>query len=100
MKKLVLRAIIIHPDGSVSLPVTVVGRDAWLLDQLMQVGSAGLTSVERPAPRVSHYCFKLRGFGFDITTDYEEHGGPFPGKHGHYRLVSKVRIIEDSRRAA
>ncbi|GLR49886.1 hypothetical protein KYK30_30200 [Shinella yambaruensis] len=99
MKKLTLRAVITLPDGSQSLPVTVIGRDAWMLDQLIEVGSRGLTSIERPAPRISHYCWKLRGFGFDISTEYEEHGGPFPGRHGRFRLLSKVRIIADSRKA-
>lgn len=99
MKRLTLRAVIILPDGSESLPVTVIGRDAWMLDQLIEVGSRGLTSIERPAPRISHYIYKLRGFGFDIDTEYEVHAGPFPGKHGRFRLLSKIRIIEDSRKA-
>ncbi len=98
MNKFSLRAVITLPDGSESLPVTVIGRDAWMLDQLMQVGAHGLTSIERPAPRISHYVHKLRGFGFDIDTEYEGHGGPFPGKHGRYRLLSKVRIVADSRK--
>lgn len=100
MSKFSLRAVITLPDGSESLPVTVVGRQAWMLDQLIQAGSRGLTSIERPAPRISHYIFRLRGVGFDIDTEYETHAGPFPGKHGRFRLRSKVRIVADSRKAA
>ncbi|WP_432346605.1 hypothetical protein WMC41_00470 [Shinella yambaruensis] len=99
MSKFSLRAVITLPDGSESLPVTVVGRQAWMLDQLIQAGSRGLTSIERPAPRISHYIYKLRGVGFDIDTEYEAHAGPFPGRHGRFRLLSKVQIISDSRKA-
>ncbi|MEW9615919.1 hypothetical protein AB3G45_19070 [Shinella sp. S4-D37] len=99
MKKFTLRAVITLPDGSESLPVTVIGRQAWMLDQLIQAGPRGLTSIERPAPRISHYIFRLRGAGFDIDTEYEDHGGQFPGRHGRFRLLSRVRIISDSRKA-
>lgn len=94
--KFYIRAAIIQEDGSETLPITTVGRDAWLLDKLMKAGDRGITTLEIPAPRTSGYLFHLRGFGFDITTEYESHTGTFAGRHGRFRLKSKVRIVERS----
>ncbi len=60
----------ILPDGS---PKTVVGRDAWMLQNLMCAGEIGCTSIDHPGARVAHYVFKLRGFGFLIETVEEKH---------------------------
>ncbi|GMB82860.1 hypothetical protein NN6n1_36430 [Shinella zoogloeoides] len=97
MKKLTITARIL-PDGK---PMTVIGRDAWALRNLINAGAAGCTPIEHPGPRWSHYVFKLRGFGFLIETVNENHGGPFAGTHARYVLRSEVEIIDDnSRRAA
>ncbi len=85
------------PDG---FPITVTGRNAWMLRRLIDAGAKGLTSIEAPAPRNSHYIFKLRGFGFLIETVDEKHGGPFPGSHARYVLRSEVEVLSDSGRAA
>lgn len=98
--KFFIRAAIVQDDGTETLPITTVGRDAWLLDRLIRAGERGLTTLEIPAPRTSGYLFKLRGFGFEITTEYESHQGTFAGRHGRYRLRSKVRIVERSEDAA
>jgi len=97
MKKLTITARIL-PDGK---PVTVIGRDAWALRNLINAGAVGCTPIDHPGPRWSHYVFKLRGFGFLIETVNENHGGPFAGTHARYVLRSEVEIIDDnSRRAA
>jgi len=97
MKKLTITARI-PPDEK---PVTVIGRDAWALRNLINAGAAGCTPIDHPGPRWSHYVFKLRGFGFLIETVNENHGGPFAGTHARYVLRSEVEIIDDnSRRAA
>ena len=80
------------PDGA---PVTVVGRDADTLERLVEAGERGLTPIEYPAPRWSHYVFKLRGLGFIIETVDEPHGGAFPGHHARYVLRSQVEILRD-----
>ncbi|RVG89298.1 hypothetical protein [Sinorhizobium meliloti] len=86
------------PDGK---PVTVIGRDAWALRNLVDAGAAGCTPIDHPGPRWSHYVFKLRRAGFLIETIDEKHGGPFAGSHARYVLRSHVEIIKDtSRRAA
>lgn len=96
-QKLTITARIL-PDGK---PVTVIGRDAWALRNLVNAGAAGCTPIDHPGPRWSHYVFKLRGFGFVIETVDEKHGGPFAGSHARYVLRSQVEIIRDnSRRAA
>lgn len=91
-KRYTIRARIL-PDG---LPMTIVGRDAWALEQLLAAGEVGCTPITRPAPRWSHYVWKLRTkHGLVIHTDDEAHGGQFAGHHGRYTLVSQVEILRD-----
>jgi len=71
------------------------GREAWALRCLIQAGSGGLTTIDRPAPRWSHYIFKLRQAGIVISTAYEDHGGAYPGHHGRYRLETSVTVVEE-----
>lgn len=73
----------------------VKGRYAWCLAQLVATGEKGVTPIERPAPRWSHYVFWLRReFGLAIETIEEPHSGPFAGTHGRYVLRSRVEILE------
>lgn len=87
----------IEPDGAT---LTVKGRDAWALQELIKAGKAGCTPITHPGPRWSHYIYKLRGQGFVIETIHEAHTGPFPGTHARYVLHSQVSIIEEVARAA
>jgi hypothetical protein len=73
---------------------TFKGRDAWTLLHLINAGTDGLTTIDHPAPRWSHYIFRLRRAGLTITTDYEPHRGDYPGTHGRYRLETPVTVIE------
>lgn len=77
-------------DGPVC--VMLSGRMLWTLGELFRAGQLGVTPLERPAPRWSHYVFQLRALGFDIETIREDHGGPYPGRHGRYVLRSPVAI--------
>jgi hypothetical protein len=77
-------------DGPVRM--TIKGRELWALRELIRVGVHGLTSIERPAPRWSHYIFQLRARGLIISTIREKHGGEYPGHHGRYVLRSPVAI--------
>jgi hypothetical protein len=73
----------------------VRGRYAWTLWQLYQAGERGITPIERPAPRWSHYVDILRDReGLDIETVEERHGGPFKGTHGRYVLHSLIDVVE------
>lgn len=83
----------IHDDGLL-VDMVAVGRDGWALLELVRAGSAGLTTLTNPAPRWSHYIYKLRRMGVDIETQDERHEGQFAGSHGRYRLRSDVRIID------
>lgn len=74
-------------------PILLAGRDAWALQQLKQAGKAGCTPIHNPAPRWSAYVHNLRGFGLNIETMHEMHGGPFPGTHARYVLKSKVKML-------
>lgn len=87
----------LEPEG---IPVTVKGRDAWTLRQLLNAGSHGITSMTNPAPRLSGYVFKLRRAGFAIETKHEAHGGSFPGSHARYVLHSQPEILEDTTKGA
>ena len=79
------------PDGRCA---TFTGRDAWALRHLVNAGNAGLTTLSQPAPRWSHYIYKLRRGGLVISTDYEAHSGDFPGNHGRYRLETPVTVVD------
>ncbi|MBB4297257.1 hypothetical protein GGI55_001784 [Rhizobium leguminosarum] len=89
-----MRVQIMDKGSPVSAPITVVGRDAWALQTLLDAGTRGFSSIERPAPRTSHYIFKLRRFGFAIETITEVHGGAYRGHHARYVLHSDVRVLE------
>lgn len=78
------------PDGSVK---EFRGRAAWALAQLVQAGPAGITPIDRPAPRWSHYTFLLRRSGVPVETIHEAHGGPFAGHHARYRLAGTVEVL-------
>jgi hypothetical protein len=78
-------------DGS---QITFAGRPAWALKRLLHAGERGLTTIDHPAPRWSHYIYLLRRAGLVITTDYETHKGDFPGNHGRYRLETPVAVVE------
>ena len=73
--------------------MTFAGREAWTLKRLVDAGPIGVTTVDHPAPRWSHYVYKLRKAGLTITTDYEPHKGDFPGNHGRCRLETPVSIV-------
>ena len=82
-------------EGEIVRLIEPVGRDAWMLDQLLAAGPAGCTSLQNPAPRMSHYVFKLRTrYGLLIETVDEKHGGPYSGTHARYFLRSNVEPIE------
>jgi hypothetical protein len=87
----------IEPDGGVH---DVIGRDAWALKNLLNAGPRGCTPIDNPAPRWSHYIFKLRRAGFIIETIDESHGGPFAGSHARYVLKSQVTVLFEKGRAA
>ena len=75
--------------------LTVRGRYAWTLGHLIDAGERGVTPIERPAPRWSHYVFILRDeIGLAIQTVPETHGGNFSGRHGRYVLKSDVQVLE------
>jgi hypothetical protein len=74
--------------------VTFMGREAWCLRHLITAGAQGVTTIDRPAPRWSHYVFKLRKAGLAISTEVELHGGSYPGHHGRYRLETPVTVID------
>ena len=78
--------------GDMPMTLTLRGRLAWTLCELLKAGERGITSLHNPAPRISHYVLTLRRKGIVIETIRAEHGGPFPGHHGIYRLVSHVTV--------
>jgi len=79
------------PEGEVR---AFRGRFAWTLDKLIAAGETGITSLQNPAPRLSHYIFVLRKSGLVIDTQDERHHGDFAGTHGRYRLRTPVTVLE------
>lgn len=74
--------------------LTVAGRDAWALNQLVRAGERGCTPLDNPGPRWSGYVFNLRELGLAIETVNEAHGGPFAGTHARYVLRSAIEVLE------
>lgn len=74
--------------------MTLIGRQAWCLDQLHRAGQRGVTTVDRPAPRWSDYVFKLRAQGIAVATEHEAHGGTYPGHHARYKLGTEIDVVE------
>ena len=72
---------------------TFLGRDAWCLGRLVEYGERGVTPIERPAPRWSHYVYKLRRAGVDVDTIPEGHAGAYAGRHARYVLRSPVEVL-------
>jgi hypothetical protein len=89
-----LTARIGGPEGIV---IRVAGRFAWTLSALVAAGDGGITPLERPAPRWSHYVHRLRRAGVPIETIVERHQGAFAGRHGRYRLACAVEILSEVR---
>ena len=77
-------------------PVTVIGRNAWALQQLRAANENGCTPIDHPGPRWSSYVHKLRKLGLVIETVTEKHGGPFAGDHARYVLRTDITITEHS----
>lgn len=73
---------------------TFEGRYAWTLARLIEAGPRGVTPIERPAPRWSHYIMILRREGLDIETIDVPNTGPFRGQHGRYVLRTPCHLIE------
>lgn len=73
--------------------ITVSGRNAWALIELIDAGDKGCTPIDNPAPAWAAYVQKLRAMGFDIETLMEPHGGAFKGHHGRYVLRSDLTVI-------
>jgi len=90
MKKLKIKVRKIS-DG---MEMFLHGREAQTMQLLIRNGEAGVTSLHHPGIRLSHYIFKLRGYGFLIETINEPHGGDFPGHHASYRLRSDTLILD------
>ncbi|MCX5517770.1 hypothetical protein OSH10_04930 [Kaistia defluvii] len=89
----------IRVGGREGRTVKVRGRDAWALDALLRAGERGVTPIERPAPRWSHYIFKLRRAGLVVETIDEPHAGTYAGHHARYVLRSSVEVLEEERAA-
>jgi hypothetical protein len=81
--------------GDKAITLQLRGRLAWTLSELVKAGDTGITTLQNPAPRVSHYVMTLRRKGIAIETLIEKHEGPFPGIHGRYLLASNVSIAPE-----
>lgn len=80
---------------------TVRGRDGWALQQLIAAGLHGCSTFDHPAPRWPAYVHRLRhSYDLDVLTQYEPHGGAFPGRHARYVLREVIEIAATTARAA
>jgi hypothetical protein len=74
-----------------------VGPFAWTLNELIQAGNKGCAPIERPAPRLGHYVFRLRRNRVSIGTIAELPSGAHSGYHSRYRLASDVQVLKKVR---
>jgi len=91
-----IRVRLTDPDSEGAVK-QFIGRDAWALWELVAAGPNGLTTIERSAPRWSHYIYKLRRGGIAIETRHEPHAGDYPGHHARYFLRSQLEVIETTK---
>jgi hypothetical protein len=92
--RLTIKVRVSGDDEADARDLSFEGRDAWALTQLLNAGGLGCTPIDNPAPRWSHYVYKLRRGGIDVETIHEAHGGPFAGHHARHVLRSRVRVLE------
>jgi hypothetical protein len=78
---------------------TLIGRDAWALNMLIERGEAGATPIDAVGPRWSHYIWKIRAAGIVVETIREKHGGDYSGQHARYVLHSPLTVLERVRAA-
>ncbi len=72
--------------------IALCGREAETLMMLTAKGTRGVRAYDFPGGppfRLSAYVFDLRGFGFPIRTEREDHAG---GNHAVYQLECDVEI--------
>jgi hypothetical protein len=82
--------------GAEAKRVTLVGRFAQTLERLIAAGPKGITALDHPGTRLSHYVWKLRHeHGLTISADDEKHGGEFAGHHARYRLETPTRVVAE-----
>ena len=74
--------------------LTVKGRVAWALDNLVRAGEGGCTPIDHPGPRWADYVFKLRRGGVGVRTITEKHAGAFSGHHARYILTTPVEVLD------
>lgn len=86
-----IQAITIAFDGRT---ITIEGRQAWALKELIAAGQTGCTPITHPGPRWSDYVFKLRRQGIVIETVTESHGGIYAGHHARYVLRTQLTVVE------
>jgi hypothetical protein len=92
-----LTALVGGPDGVVR---RFKGRFAWTLARLLEAGENGCTPIDKPAPRWSHYVWRLRGDGISIETIEEPHGGAYAGRHARYVLRTPLVVIAATKAGA
>ena len=87
------RQISIQNEGTETLETVVTGRVLWALEALIE---GPCTPISRPAPRWSDYVFRLRNEGVVIETEFESHGGQYPGTHAKYHLKSQITFLDQN----
>ena len=87
------RRISIANEGMENQTAVVTGRVLWALEALID---GPCTPISRPAPRWSDYVFRLRNEGVVIETEFEPHGGQYPGTHAKYHLKSEITFLDES----
>lgn len=100
----VLRVEVVEADSDTPLlsrrrEITITGRrNCETLRRLVEVERRGLSSLDVPGQRLSHYVMQLRRAGLEIETVNENAGDGV--WYGRYVLRSTVVIPDADREAA
>lgn len=91
MNRLKQDFLVIKSNGKTQL-ISLTGRVAWAMAQLVNAGKEGCTPINNPAPRWSGYIHNIRKeYPFiNVETVTELHGGQFAGSHARYVLHTKI----------
>ena len=94
------QALAVRPAEADAFPsgkrrhVITAARNQWAMQILHEAGSVGVSRLDHASTSLPCYVYGLRQDLGEATirTEFEEHGGEFPGTHARYYLTVPVAM--------
>ena len=94
------QALAVRPANADAFPsgkrrhLITAARDQWAMQLLHEAGSRGVSRLDHASTSLPCYVYGLRQDLGEATirTEFEEHGGAFPGTHARYYLTVPVAM--------